>query len=96
MTRYLTLLTFTDQGIRNVKQTVQRAKEFRASVETAGGKVLAQYWAVGGADGCLIFEAPDEATGAGLLLALGQQGNVRTQTMRLLDDREIKKIIPKG
>jgi uncharacterized protein with GYD domain len=88
MPRYLTLITFTEQGVRDVKKTVKRADDFRKSVETAGGNVLAQYWAMGEVDGCVIFEAPDEEQGAALLVALAQKGNVRTRTMRLYDAGE--------
>lgn len=38
MTRYLSLLTFMEQGARNVKQFIQRADSFRTSVEAAGGQ----------------------------------------------------------
>ena len=96
MTRYLSLITFTEQGIRSVKQTVQRSHNFRKSVEAAGGKVLSQYWAVGEADGCVVFEAPDEETAASLLLALGQLGNVRTRTLRVYDAKEFEKILAKA
>jgi len=88
MTRCLALLSFTDQGIRNIRQSGQRAASFRKSVEKAGGKVLAQYWALGEADGCVIFEAPDEETSGALLLALAQAGNVRTRTLRVYDEHE--------
>lgn len=93
MTRYLSLITFTEQGIKNVKQTTERAEKFRSSVEAAGGKILSQYWAVGEADGCIVFEAPNEETAASLLLTLGQKGNVRTRTLRLYDATEFQKIL---
>ena len=96
MTRYLSLITFTEQGIRSVKQTVQRSHNFRKSVEAAGGTVLTQYWAIGEADGCVVFEAPDEETAASLLLALGQLGNVRTRTLRVYDAKEFEKILAKA
>ena len=96
MTRYLSLITFTEQGIRSVKQTVQRSHVFRKSVEAAGGTVLSQYWAVGEADGCVVFEAPDEETAASLLLALGQLGNVRTRTLRVYDAKEFETILAKA
>jgi uncharacterized protein with GYD domain len=95
MTRYLSLLTFTEQGMRDVRQTQTRAREFRASVEAAGGRILSQYWAVGQADGCVTFEAPDEATAAALLLALGQAGNVRTRTLRVFDEQEFQQVLTK-
>jgi uncharacterized protein with GYD domain len=93
MARFLSLLTFTEQGIRNVQQTIQRAGEFRAAVESAGGKVLFQFWTIGDADGCICFEAPDDATAAALLLRLGQLGNVRTRTLTLHNEQEFAKIL---
>jgi uncharacterized protein with GYD domain len=93
MTRFMALLTFTDQGIRNVKQSIQRANDFRKLVEAAGGKVVSQYWLVGEADGCVVFDAPSEQVGATLLLSLGQQGNVRTRTLRVYDTKEFEKIL---
>lgn len=93
MARFLSLLSFTEQGILNVKQSVQRAAEFRKRVESAGGKVLSQYWAIGDCDGCIIFEAPDGATSASLLLALGQLGNVRTRTLNIYNEKEFSKIL---
>lgn len=82
MTRHLSLLNFTDRGVTNVKQSAKRADAFRAAVEKVGGKVIAQYWAIGEFDGCVIFETPDDQSAAALLLTLGQDGNVRTKTQR--------------
>jgi len=90
------LLSFTDQGLHKVKQSVRRASAFRESVLGAGGKVIAQYWSVGEADGCIVFEAPDEETAASLLLALGQAGNVRTRTLRVYDEQEFARILAKA
>lgn len=96
MTRFLSLLTFTDQGIHDVKKSIQRADEFRKSVEAAGGKVVMQYWAVGEADGCVVFEAPDDQAASALLLSLGQQGNVRTRTLHVYDTKEFERILAKA
>jgi uncharacterized protein with GYD domain len=96
MTRFLSFLTFTDQGIRNVKQSIERANDFRKVIEAAGGKVVSQYWLVGEADGCIVFEAPDDQVAAALLLSLGQQGNVRTRTLRVYDAKEFAKILAKA
>lgn len=93
MTRFLSLLSFTEQGIRDVKQTIERANNFRKAVEAAGGRVLSQYWATGDADGCIVFEAPDDATATSLLLTLAQQGNVRTRTLTVYDEKEFAKIL---
>lgn len=93
MPRYLSLINFTDQGIRAVDESLNRAEHFKTSVAEAGGKVEAIYWAVGDADGAVIFDAPDEATGAKLLLKLGQDGFVRTNTLRVYDSAEFKAIV---
>jgi uncharacterized protein with GYD domain len=95
MTRFLSLLTFTAQGIRDVKQSTQRAENFRKSVEAAGGKVILQCWLIGEADGCVVFEAPDDQVASALLLSLGQQGNVRTRTLRVYDTKEFERILAK-
>ena len=96
MTRFMSLLTFTDQGIRDVKQSIQRADGFRKSVDAAGGKVISQYWLVGEADGCVVFEAPDDQVASALLLSLGQQGNVHTRTLRVYDTQEFERILAKA
>ena len=95
MVRYLALVEFTEKGLRDVAQSPQRAADFRASVEALGGKVESLYWAVGQFDGCIVFEAPDEETAAGLLLSLGRQGNVRTRSMRLFDEAEFVSVVGK-
>lgn len=96
MTRYLTLINFTDEGIQAIEKTLTRAEEFAATVEAAGGKVLSQYWAVGEYDGCVVFETPDETTAAALLLSLGKQGHIRTRTLRVYDHDEFKQVLTKS
>ncbi|MEQ8786684.1 MAG: GYD domain-containing protein [Pirellulaceae bacterium] len=96
MTRYLTLVTFTDEGISAIEKTLNRAADFRAMVEEVGGKVVSQYWSVGEVDGCFVFEAPDETTAAALLLSLAKQGHVRTRTMRVYDEQEFQAVLSKS
>ena len=93
MPRYLSLINFTDTGIRSVSESLDRAEHFKATVAEAGGKVEAVYWAVGDADGAVIFDAPDEATGARLLLKIGHDGFVRTKTLRIYDSTEFRAIV---
>jgi uncharacterized protein with GYD domain len=93
MMRFLSLLTFTDQGMQHIEASPRRAADFRATVEKAGGRLVAQYWAVGEIDGCIVFEAPDENTAASLLLKLGSMGNVRPRTMRVYDEKEFASLL---
>jgi uncharacterized protein with GYD domain len=90
MPRYLSLIQFTDQGIREISDSVRRAGEFKRSVERAGGKVIDLYWAVGHCDGVVTFDAPDESVAMALLLGLGHNGYVRTQTLRVLNEAEFQ------
>lgn len=93
MIRYPALIQFTDQGARNVDKSLDRAADFGKSVSDVGGKLISQTWTVGQYDGCVIFEAPDETTGAALLVKLAKDGNVRTQTMRCYDNEEFESIV---
>ena len=93
MVRYLSLISFTDKGIRDVSKSLQRAADFRSAVESKGGQVLNQYWALGNVDGCVMFESPDDATAAALLLKLGKEDNVRTSTIRVFDAEEFSSIV---
>jgi uncharacterized protein with GYD domain len=95
MSRYLSLLTFTEQGIRDVQQTATRAKAFGNEVQAAGGKVIAQYWASGEVDGVVVFEAPDGETATSLLLSLAKKGNVRTRTLQVYNADELQAILRK-
>lgn len=88
MCRYLSLINLTDQGIKDIGHSTDRASAFNEMVEAAGGKVVSVYWAVGEYDGAVIFEAPDEQTAASLLLKLGKEGNVRTHSLRIFEADE--------
>ena len=92
-TTYATLITYTDQGIRNLKESPQRAQAFRKSAEAAGIKVLAQFWTSGKCDGVLILEGDSEEKVLGALAQLASSGNVRTQSLRAFDATEFAAIV---
>jgi len=94
--KFLVLLNFTEQGMKNVSDTIKRSEAFHKSAEKAGASVKAQYWTVGRYDGVLILDAPDEPTAAALLTKLGSLGNVRTQTLRAFDRGEMESILAKA
>jgi uncharacterized protein with GYD domain len=95
MATYITLMNWTDQGIRNFKETAERAKAASAAVEAMGGKVKGMYWTIGPYDVVAVGEFPDEETGMAFLLTLGSQGNLRTTTLRAFDADEIQAVIAK-
>jgi uncharacterized protein with GYD domain len=96
MPTYVTLLSWTDQGVRNYKDTAKRAEAFGSSVQKLGAKLLSIYWTVGPYDLVAIVEAPDEETATAALLQLGGVGNVRSTTLRAFDQEEMERIITKA
>ena len=95
MATFISLVGFTDQGIRSVKQTTARAEAFKAMAQKVGVTVKDIYWTVGPHDVVIVMEAPDEETVTSLLLSVGALGNVRTQTLRSFSAEEMNRIITK-
>ena len=95
MPTYIGLYTWTDQGVKNVKDTVRRAEEARAAFEQRGARLIAAYWTQGRYDLVSIAEFPDEETASASALALGMAGNVHTETMRAFSAEEMQRIIQK-
>lgn len=92
MATLITLLNFTDQGIKNVKGSPDRYEAFKAMAEKLEVTIKSVYYTVGQYDLVMIVEGNDEATTAALLKA-GSLGNVRTQTLRAFSVEEMRKII---
>ncbi|MGI8604833.1 MAG: GYD domain-containing protein [Verrucomicrobiales bacterium] len=84
-TIYACLLTYTDQGVRNLGQSPQRARAWRQETEAAGLKVTSQLWFAGAYDGLVVIEGDNEEKVLGAVAKLVSQGNVRTQSMRAFD-----------
>lgn len=93
MASYAVLVNFTDQGIRQVKDTTQRAEKVEAMARKAGVTVKSIQWALGAYDLICHFEAPDDETITAFGLAIGMQGNVRTQTLRTFNRDEMNAIL---
>jgi uncharacterized protein with GYD domain len=95
MAMYVTLLQFTDQGIRNVKDTIKRAAAATAEAEKIGAKVTDAFWTMGAYDVVLLLDAPNDETMTAFTLKLGSLGNVKTQTMRAFRREEMEGILAK-
>jgi uncharacterized protein with GYD domain len=93
MPAYISLFTFTEQGIKTVKDTVQRAQMVKEQAKAAGGRVIGVWWLQGQYDGILVFEAPDEDTAMRQIIANGMAGNNRTVTMRAFSEEEMARIV---
>jgi uncharacterized protein with GYD domain len=95
MPTYIVLGNFTDQGIRTVKDTVQRMDVCKEMAKKTGVTLKEMFWALGSYDVIFIFEAPDEASMTALGLSIGALGNIRTQTLRAFSATDMKGVLAK-
>ena len=95
MPTYVTMYKFTDQGIRNVKESPKRLEAGIKAFEAMGGKVLSAYYTLGEYDLVVIGEIPSEEAGVAHTLAQTSLGNVRSTTMRAFSPKEFAEIIKK-
>lgn len=95
MPTFISLVNWTDQGVRNFRDTASRAAAARDLTARMGGEMREIYWTVGPYDIVVVADFPDEETGTAFLLALGSQGNIRTTTMRAFNSEEIQGILGK-
>jgi len=95
MPTYIMLANFTDQGIRNVKDSPKRADVFKNSAKKAGATVKEVFWTLGQYDVVAIVEAPDDVSMTAVGLGTGKLGNVRTQTLRAFSAADMKNILGK-
>jgi uncharacterized protein with GYD domain len=92
MATFISLVNFTDQGIRNVKESPDRYEAFKALAEKVGGTVKGVYYTMGHYDMVVIVEGSDEAAMTAML-KVGSLGNVRSETLRGFSLEEMRKII---
>ena len=96
MPTYVSLVRWTEHGIKNVKDSPGRAADFSELVEKSGGKVREILVTVGEYDIVTITEFPDDESATAVLLKMGSLGNIRTNTMRAFSMEELRTtIIPK-
>jgi uncharacterized protein with GYD domain len=92
---YIALSSFTDQGIRTVKDTTKRADAVARAAKKFGAKLTQIFWTVGNYDLVVIIEAPDEASATAFMLSIGSAGNIRTTTLRAFSKSEMNGILEK-
>ena len=93
MSKYVLLLNWTDQGIRNVKDTVKRAESFRSYLEKRGGKLVDMLYTFGQYDFIAVAELPNDEIAMSISLGTGALGNVRVTTLKAFGLDETRRII---
>jgi uncharacterized protein with GYD domain len=93
MSTYVWLVNWTDQGIRNVKETTKRAQSFKEAAEKMGVNVKEILWTMGRYDLVLVIDAPNDETISLLALGLGMGGNAKTETLKAFSTQAMDQIL---
>src|SRR5262245_51449994 len=96
MATYIALLQYTDQGIRNVKDTPKRAAAAAEAASKMGVKLTDIFWTLGQYDAAFVAEAPDDETMTALMLKVASLGNVKSQTLRAFRAKEMEALLQKS
>jgi uncharacterized protein with GYD domain len=93
MPLYVSLVNWTDQGIKNYRDSVRRAEDYRGLVEKNGGQVRQLVWTLGEYDVVAVTQFSDDETATAVALQTGALGNIRTTTMKAFDAEQMNAII---
>ena len=93
MATYVALFNWTDEGIKNFRESPRRSEEFASLVKRVGGTVREELWTVGQYDVVCVIDFPDEETGVAALLQVSSAGHVRSTTLRAFRAEEMAGII---
>ncbi len=93
MGTYIALANYTDQGIRNIKDSPTRAEAARKAIQDMGGDMTGLYLTMGVYDLIVILEAPSDEVVAKFVLTLGALGNIRTTTLKAFTEAEFGEIV---
>jgi uncharacterized protein with GYD domain len=93
MTTYIMLVNWTDQGIRNVKDSPARLDTAKQELQEMGGEFKSIFMTLGEYDLVAVYEAPDDAVAARFSLLLAANGNVRTCTLKAFPEAAYREII---
>jgi uncharacterized protein with GYD domain len=96
MPAYIALIDWTEQGVRDFKNTVDRYEAAQSAFESLGVRFTDVWWTLGTHDIVATFEAPDDETLAAALLSVAGQGNIRTTTLRAFTRDEMRTVIGKA
>jgi uncharacterized protein with GYD domain len=95
MATFVLLVNFTDQGIRNIKDTIDRAKAFQGMAKKSGVTLKELCWTMGRYDVIAVFEAPDDESATALAFSASSLGSVRSEVLRAFSFEDMKQILGK-
>lgn len=92
MPTYISLVTLTEQGLKEIRNAPERLRAFDTAAREAGGRLVGFYLVMGQFDYIVITDAPDDQTAARLILSTIAPGSIRTQTMRAFNREEFEQL----
>lgn len=93
MPTYISLINYTEQGIRDIKDAPKRVTAAKKLLASMGGKMKGYYLTLGSYDIVTVAEAPDDETAAKFVLTIAAAGNVRTTTLKAFPEADFREII---
>ena len=93
MPTYINLIHFTEQGIRDIKESPKRLDASREHIATLGGKIIGYYLAMGQYDVVVIVEYPSDEVAVASKLRTESKGSVRVEMLRVFPEDEYRRII---
>jgi uncharacterized protein with GYD domain len=93
MPTFVSLVNWTEQGIKNYRDTLRRAEDYRGLVEKHGGQVRQLLWTLGEYDVVVVADFPDDEMATAVVLQTAAGGHVRTKTMNAFDAEQMSAII---
>ncbi|MBI4208856.1 MAG: GYD domain-containing protein [Deltaproteobacteria bacterium] len=95
MAHYVVLGSFSEQGIRNIKETAKRAQAFRETAKQMGVTLKEIFWTLGHYDVIVTLDAPNDEMVTALMMKVGSLGNLKSQTLRAFDEKEVQSLLTK-
>ena len=93
MPTYISLLRYTDQGARNIKDAPKRLDEAKKAFKAVGGELKQWYLVMGRYDAVVVSEFPDDETARKMDLMIASLGAIRTEGFRAFTEDEYRKLI---
>lgn len=93
MSTFISLINYTERGIQKIRKSPERLDAAKTMLEEMGGKFVKFYLIMGQYDIVLIYEAPDDAVSARFQLLLGEQGFIRTSTMKAFPETAYRELM---
>jgi uncharacterized protein with GYD domain len=93
MSTYIMLASWTDQGVRNARESPRRLDAAKKMLKDMGGDFKSFFLTMGDYDMVAVYEASDDAVAARFTLQLGTLGHIRTHTLKAFPETAYREII---